>query len=65
MVPSPCINLCQMDPANGLCRGCFRTIDEITAWSRISDTARTAILASVAERRAVSPAPTKPSTQHV
>jgi uncharacterized protein len=31
-VPSPCINVCEMDQKSGLCRGCLRTIDEIVAW---------------------------------
>lgn len=51
MIPSPCINICQMDAASGLCVGCFRTIEEITVWSRCDDAARTHILASVARRR--------------
>ena len=51
MIQSPCINICKMDAASGLCIGCFRTIDEITVWSRIDDAARVNILASVARRR--------------
>ena len=31
-VPSPCISVCRMDAATGLCEGCFRTIDEIVGW---------------------------------
>ena len=30
--PTPCIHVCELDPANGLCRGCHRTADEICAW---------------------------------
>ncbi|MFV0665849.1 DUF1289 domain-containing protein [Denitromonas sp.] len=51
-VASPCIDVCKMDPRTGLCEGCARTIDEITAWSRIDDDAKRAILARVAEREA-------------
>lgn len=51
MVPSPCINVCKMDPGTGLCRGCFRTLDEIAAWSASSDATRLEILAAVARRR--------------
>lgn len=51
MLPSPCINLCQMDPASGLCRGCFRTLDEITAWARSDDARQAEILSAVATRR--------------
>lgn len=51
MIQSPCINICKMDAANGLCVGCFRTIDEITVWARTDDAARANILATVARRR--------------
>jgi predicted Fe-S protein YdhL (DUF1289 family) len=40
-----------MDKVSGLCSGCFRSIDEITDWSRIDDMTRTNILANVAQRR--------------
>ncbi|MDO9217322.1 MAG: DUF1289 domain-containing protein, partial [Lacisediminimonas sp.] len=30
--PSPCIDICRMEQHTGLCVGCLRTIDEITAW---------------------------------
>jgi len=51
MIASPCINLCQMDSASGLCRGCFRTLDEITRWTRIDDTERVTIINAAARRR--------------
>jgi len=51
MITSPCTNICKIDTSNGLCQGCFRTLDEITAWSRIDDSARSEILADIAKRR--------------
>ncbi len=36
-VPSPCIQVCAMSQATGLCQGCWRTLDEIAAWSTLSD----------------------------
>ena len=57
MVQSPCINICKMDAASGLCIGCYRTLDEIAAWSRLDDTARTRILAAVQQRRPNQPLP--------
>ncbi|WP_394779416.1 DUF1289 domain-containing protein [Undibacterium sp.] len=36
-VPSPCIGICKMDEAAGICSGCFRTIDEIIRWSKADD----------------------------
>ena len=31
-VPSPCIGVCFIDQPSGLCRGCYRTLEEISAW---------------------------------
>lgn len=36
-VPSPCLQVCVMDPADGQCKGCQRNIDEIIAWGTASD----------------------------
>ncbi|WP_082151495.1 DUF1289 domain-containing protein [Caenimonas sp. SL110] len=35
-VPSPCISVCRMDPVTQWCEGCFRTLDEIAAWSGLA-----------------------------
>jgi uncharacterized protein len=51
MVKSPCINVCRMDPASGLCEGCFRTLDEIARWSQTTDEDRQQILEWVEKRR--------------
>ena len=48
---SPCIKVCTLDPATGLCVGCFRTIEEIAAWTQFSNEERAAIRASLAARR--------------
>lgn len=50
-IASPCINVCRMDPARGLCTGCLRTLDEIARWARLDDTARQQILDSLPARR--------------
>lgn len=50
-VASPCIYICEMDEASGFCRGCFRTLEEITDWSRAGEDERLAILAAIARRR--------------
>lgn len=41
--PSPCINVCQIDSASGLCRGCWRTLDEIAHWSVLDEEEKQAI----------------------
>ncbi|WP_374247382.1 DUF1289 domain-containing protein [Zoogloea sp.] len=51
-IQSPCTSVCRMNPATGYCEGCFRTIPEITDWSRADDARKRAILAEVAGRRA-------------
>ncbi len=53
-VESPCTNVCQMNDATGYCRGCFRTLAEITAWSRLDEAGKREILFAVAEREAAS-----------
>ena len=50
-VPSPCINVCRMSPATGLCESCLRTIDEIAAWSTMSDDAKRAVWDARDQRR--------------
>jgi len=49
-VPSPCISVCRMDAAGGLCEGCFRTLDEIAGWRAMDDAARLAVWSRVEER---------------
>ena len=51
-VPSPCISVCEMDNATGLCAGCLRTLDEIAAWSVLDDDEKRAVLARLPQRRA-------------
>jgi predicted Fe-S protein YdhL (DUF1289 family) len=57
MTPSPCINVCKMDAASGLCTGCYRTIDEITRWTRLDEAGRQQVLEAVTRRQAQSPFP--------
>jgi predicted Fe-S protein YdhL (DUF1289 family) len=47
---SPCLKVCLMDPESDLCRGCFRTLDEIVRWSRMSDEEREQIMADLPRR---------------
>ena len=51
-VPSPCTNVCTIDPVTGLCVGCLRTLDEIAAWSVLDDEAKRAVWAALAVRSA-------------
>lgn len=51
-IESPCVKVCLVDPATGLCLGCFRTLDEIAGWSTMSPEARRAVLADLPARAA-------------
>jgi uncharacterized protein len=48
---SPCNAVCVLDPASGFCRGCFRTIEEISAWLLIGPDEKRRILAEVERRK--------------
>lgn len=50
-VISPCLSVCRMDEA-GLCEGCFRTLDEIAAWSGLDGAQRLAVWERIEERAA-------------
>jgi predicted Fe-S protein YdhL (DUF1289 family) len=49
-VTSPCVSVCRMEAATGLCAGCWRTLDEIAAWSRMSEPAKRAVWAKLPAR---------------
>ena len=55
-LPSPCVSVCRMGEASGLCEGCWRTLDEIRAWSRLDDAGKRAVWARI-ERRLGEAAP--------
>ncbi|MFM8609992.1 MAG: DUF1289 domain-containing protein [Burkholderiaceae bacterium] len=47
---SPCVAVCRMDDATGLCAGCLRTLEEIAAWSALSDGQRRAVWGQLKQR---------------
>jgi uncharacterized protein len=49
---TPCTNICQIDRATGMCRGCARTIAEITAWSSMTREERCRIMSELEARKA-------------
>jgi predicted Fe-S protein YdhL (DUF1289 family) len=49
--PSPCIGICEMDARTGLCSGCQRTIEEITAWGSAGDDYRRTVWREIIRRR--------------
>ncbi|MGL5115870.1 MAG: DUF1289 domain-containing protein [Beijerinckiaceae bacterium] len=47
---SPCVNICVLDQALGICVGCGRTGEEIGSWLRYSDRERQAVRSKLGER---------------
>lgn len=50
-IASPCISKCQMDEASRLCRGCWRTIEEIIAWSSMEDGGKEQVWLLIEQRK--------------
>jgi predicted Fe-S protein YdhL (DUF1289 family) len=50
-VSSPCVDVCDMDYAANICRGCHRTLDEVAAWGYANNDERQRILNNVEERK--------------
>ncbi len=51
-VESPCVQICVVHPETRLCTGCNRSIDEISAWSKMTPEVRRAIMAELPMREA-------------
>ncbi len=49
-VESPCVSICLVHPTEKLCTGCFRTIEEISRWSKMSREQRQEIIAELPGR---------------
>ena len=56
-IPSPCNSICTIDQVTGCCAGCFRTLDEIVAWSVFDDDEKRAVWSALPGRRAVAALP--------
>lgn len=51
-VLSPCNGVCALD-ADGYCKGCHRSADEIARWSAMSDSERLYLMLQVLPQREV------------
>ncbi len=49
-IESPCIKLCTVHPVERICLGCYRSIDEITHWSKLPADTRRQIMADLPGR---------------
>jgi predicted Fe-S protein YdhL (DUF1289 family) len=52
-IKTPCIKVCVVDGESGLCLGCYRKLNEVAAWGRLTDEERDLILAELPDRRAL------------
>ena len=51
-VPSPCIQICAMDDRTRLCKGCWRTLDEIATWSALGNAEKLRVWKRIRVRKA-------------
>lgn len=49
-IESPCVRNCCLDPSD-VCLGCYRTLNEIVAWSQVDDDEKKAVLERCAQRQ--------------
>jgi predicted Fe-S protein YdhL (DUF1289 family) len=47
---SPCKKICVVDPAQTICVGCFRTMDELGRWTLMTKEERLAVKEALPER---------------
>ena len=52
-IATPCVMVCTVDGASGLCLGCLRTLPEIATWSRMSDAERAKIMGELDGRQSL------------
>ena len=43
-IQSPCIKICVVHPEARICTGCYRSIDEIRDWSKMTNDERASIM---------------------
>ena len=53
-IESPCIGVCMINAEEERCFGCFRTLDEIAAWSTMTPAKREAVMSELEARREAS-----------
>lgn len=49
-IQSPCVKLCVVHPEARICVGCYRSIEEISGWSRMTPEARSKTIAELPGR---------------
>ena len=49
-IESPCVRVCVVHPEARICTGCYRTIDEIGQWSKMTSDERREIMEALPDR---------------
>ncbi|ADH88199.1 protein of unknown function DUF1289 [Ancylobacter novellus DSM 506] len=49
-ISTPCVSVCVLDAAGRVCVGCGRTVEEIGAWSTMSEAERRAVMARLSRK---------------
>ncbi|UWQ26278.1 DUF1289 domain-containing protein [Leisingera aquaemixtae] len=49
-IQSPCIKICVVHPEARICTGCYRSIDEIRDWSKMTNDERAEIMDALPAR---------------
>ena len=52
-LPSPCISICKLNKSTGFCDGCFRTINEISQWTSMTEMERMSLLEILRQRQGI------------
>jgi predicted Fe-S protein YdhL (DUF1289 family) len=51
-IESPCVKICVVHPEARICVGCYRTVDEIARWTRMTPAERRAVMEALPGRGA-------------
>ena len=43
-IDSPCIKICAIHPTERICVGCYRSIEEVAGWSKLSSEQRSTLM---------------------
>jgi uncharacterized protein len=50
-IKTPCVKVCVVDGETGLCMGCYRQLNEVAGWAKLTDAEREAIMAELPSRK--------------
>jgi predicted Fe-S protein YdhL (DUF1289 family) len=52
-IKTPCVKVCVVDGESGLCMGCYRRLNEVAGWAKLSDAERETIMGELRARRSL------------